>query len=84
MNQRTGLAATLSIFAAIGSFIATCAGHPLWGLVAAIVAIPLGVLGFVLAASPRVSGGILSIVAMVLGAVGAIFAVLGIAGVVLF
>ena len=84
MDQRTGIAATLSILAAIGSYIAVCAGHPGWGLLLAILAIPLGLVGLVMAASPRVSGGILSIVAMVLGVVAIVFAVLGIIGVAIF
>ena len=84
MDQRTGVAATLSILAAIGSYIAVCAGHPGWGLLLAVISIPLGLVGLVMAASPRVSGGILSIVAMVLGLLGVVVALLGVIGVVVF
>lgn len=80
MDQRTGIAAALSIIAAIGSYVLTCTGSPLWGLLAAMVSIPLGIVGFVIAASPKVSGGILSIVAIVVGALGAIVAILGLIG----
>ena len=84
MDQKTGTAAVLAIIAAIGSFVATFTGHPLWGMFAAIIAIPLGLLGMAMAASPRVSGGIISIFSIVLGVVGALVAVLGLVGVILF
>ena len=84
MDQRTGVAATLSILAAIGSYIAVCAGHPGWGLLLAVLSVPLGLVGLIMAASPRVSGGIMSIVAMVLGIVGIVVALLGVVGVVIF
>ena len=84
MDQRTGTAATVSIIAAIGSYVATCTGHPIWGLVAAIVAIPAGAIGLLMSASPRIKGGIMSIVAMVLGVVGLVVAILGMAGAIVF
>lgn len=82
-EQRTGLAALVSIIAAVGSYITTCTGHPIWGLVLALVSVPLGVLGLVMAASPRVSGGMMSIAAIVLGAIGLVVAILGILGVMI-
>lgn len=83
-RQRTGLAATLSIVASVGSYVLTCSGHPIWALVAAIVSIPLGIVGFVMAASPKVGGGILSIASILLGVVAAIVAILGMVGVMVF
>ncbi len=83
-KQVVGTAATISIIAALGSFALTCTGHPIWGLVAAIVAEPAGLFGFVRAASPRVRGGIISIVAMILGAIAAVVAILGIMGYIAF
>jgi hypothetical protein len=74
MASKTGPSALLAILAAIGSYVLTFSGRPVLGLVIALLALPLGVIGLVMAASPRVSGGILSIVAIVL----AVFA-LGIA-----
>lgn len=82
MDQKTGGAATISIILAVGSFILTCTGHPIWGLIAAIFAVPAGLLGLTLSASPKVSGGILSIIAIILAALGIVVAVLGILGVI--
>lgn len=84
MDQRTGTTATLAIIAAIACYVLSCAGHPLFGLLAAILSIPLGVIGLIMAASPRVSGGIISIVAIVLGVIGLVVAILGIIGVIVF
>lgn len=67
MNQRTGTFATLAIIAAIVSYFLTFSGHTVIGVLAALVSIPLGIGGFVMAASPRVSGGILSIIAILAG-----------------
>ena len=82
--QKVGTAATLAIIAAIGSFILTCTGHPIWGLVVALLAEPLGLFGFFRAASPRVRGGFISIGAIILGAIAAVVAILGITKVVVF
>jgi hypothetical protein len=84
MEAKTGTAATLAIVAAVGSFILTCMGRPGVALLAALVSIPLGVVGLVMSVSPRVSGGILSIAAIALGALGLIAALLGIAGAIVF
>ncbi|MFP4145909.1 MAG: hypothetical protein ACOCTI_05445 [Phycisphaeraceae bacterium] len=81
MEQRTGIAAALAIIAAIASYVLTCTGSPGWGLLAAGVSVPLGLLGLVIAASPRVSGGILSLVAIVLGLIGILVSALGLIGV---
>ena len=67
MEQKTGTFATISIVAAIASYFLTFSGHTVYGVVAALISIPLAVGGFVMAASPRVSGGIISIIAIVLG-----------------
>jgi len=84
MNQKTGTFATLAIVAAVGSYIATFTGHPIVGLLAALASIPLGLLGLLMAASPKVGGGLLSIFSMVLGVCGLGVAVLGLVGVILF
>lgn len=65
--EKTSTMAIVSIVAAIGSFFMTFSGHQIAGLIAALVSIPCGIIGFVMAASPRVSGGILSIIAIFLG-----------------
>ena len=82
--QRTGTAATLAIVAALGGLIATFTGHPVWGLILALVAILLGAIGLVRAASPRVSGGILSIVAIIVAVLGLGVAGLGMVGTLVF
>ncbi|MGA6927000.1 MAG: hypothetical protein WBY88_15025 [Desulfosarcina sp.] len=84
MDQRTGTAATSSIIAAIGSYFLTFTGHPVWGLLAGIVALPLGIIGMVMAASPRVGGGILSLSAIVIGAIAILIGLLGVIGVIVF
>ncbi len=84
MDQKAGTSATVSILAAIGSYIITFTGHPVWGLIAGAVSIPLGVIGIIMAASPRVSGGFMSLLAIFLGVVATAVAILGIVGVILF
>lgn len=84
MQQNTGTAAVSAIVAAIISLIATFSAHPFWGLILALVAIVLGGIGLAMAASPRVSGGMLSIASMVLGIFGLGASVLGMIGVIVF
>ena len=72
MNARIGMAATLSIIAAIGSFFA----RPIPGFFLALLAIFLGIIGFVMAASPRVRGGMISIFSIIIGVIGVLGAVL--------
>ncbi len=67
MNQKTGTLATLAIIAALASYFLTFSGHKLFGILAGIISIPLGAGGFLMAASPRVSGGIMSIISILLG-----------------
>ena len=82
--QRTGTMAALAIVAALGGIIAVFSGHPVWGFIIELVAILLGVGGLLRAASPRVSGGILSIVAIVIALIGLGLAVLGMIGALVF
>jgi hypothetical protein len=83
-DQRSGTVAVIAILAAIGSYIATFTGHPIIGLVAAVASLPLGALGMALAISPRVGGGLISLGALILGAIGVVVAILGIIGVIIF
>lgn len=62
-------ASIFAIIAAIASFYFSSQGRELWGLLAALVAIAAGLLGGLRALSPRVSGGLLSIAAVVLGVI---------------
>jgi hypothetical protein len=84
MGQKTGTAAALSIIGAIICFILTFSGHPFWGFAVAILAIILGFIGLIAAASPRVSGGIISIVGMGIGAIGVVIGILGMIGAIIF
>jgi hypothetical protein len=84
IEQRTGTAATLAIIAAIGGFFLIFTGNPGWGLLAEVIAGLLGVIGLVMAASPRVSGGMLSIAAIVLAVFGLGISVLGLIGSIVF
>ena len=53
-------------------------------MIAGVVSIPLGVIGMILAASPRVGGGLISLLAIILGMAAIGIGVLGIVGVILF
>lgn len=79
-TQQTSAAATIAIIAAIIGWIVLFAAYPGWAFLLNIVAVVAGIFGLVLAASPRVSGGIASIIGIVLGAVGVILAIFGMAG----
>jgi hypothetical protein len=84
IEQKTGLIAILSIVSAIAAFFAIFSGSPILGLLLSLAAIPLGIFGVFRAASPRVSGGILSIFGIVLGGFGLLVAVLGVVGLIIF
>jgi hypothetical protein len=62
-----------SIVAAIAAFLSFKAGA-IFGLLLAIAAIVLGLLGLFLALSPRVRGGIVSVISIVAGLIGIIAA----------
>ena len=79
-NQKIGTVASASIILAIGSFFATCSGHPIWGMVLALLSLPAGGFGFMRAASPRIRGGFISLTAVVLGLIAVAVAVLGMLG----
>ncbi|SNB45230.1 hypothetical protein [Geobacter sp. DSM 9736] len=83
-EQKTGALATGAMIAAILGFVFTFAGHPFFGLFSALLSIPLGVMGLMMSASPRVGGGLLSIAALVLGVIAIGVAVLGGIGAVIF
>jgi hypothetical protein len=84
LRQKTGTAAIISIIAAIGSYYMSFTGSPIVGFLLALLAVPLGILGLVMAASPRVRGGLVSIAAIVLGGFGLITAVLAMIGLIIF
>lgn len=69
-------ASIVAIIAALGSFYLSSHHRQIIGFVVAIVAIAAGMIGGLRALSPRVSGGILSICAVVLGAIAIVFSLL--------
>lgn len=75
-GQTRSAASVLAIVAAIVSFFFSARGREFIGLFAAIVAIGAGLLGGLRALSPRVSGGLLSIAAVLLGAIAIIVALI--------
>jgi hypothetical protein len=66
----------IAIICAIGSFVLSARGDAMWGLFCAIIAIAGGLLGGLRALSPRVSGGLISILAIVLGVLGIVVAII--------
>ena len=83
-EQKTGALAAGAIIAAVLSFFLTFAGNPFWGLFSGLISIPLGIIGLMMAASPRVGGGLLSIAAIVMGVIAIGVAVLGGVGAMIF
>ena len=74
--QVRSTASIIAILCAIGSFVLSSRGSEFLALLAALVAIGAGLLGGLRALSPRVSGGILSIAAVLLGAIAIIVALI--------
>lgn len=83
-KQKVGGAAGAAVVLSVGSLLLTCTGHPFWSVIAAALSLPAGVIGFLMAASPRVRGGILSLASIALGAIALIIAILAAAGAIVF
>jgi len=75
-GQVKSAASIVAIIAAALSFYMSSQGRELVALLCALLAMGAGFLGFFRAASPRVSGGILSIVAVTLGAIAIVIALI--------
>jgi hypothetical protein len=71
---RVGSVAFIAMGAALFGLVATYAGHPVWGLVLAALAGPVGLVGLVRAISPEVRGGLLSSLGIALSVIGVIYA----------
>ena len=84
MDQKAGTAATIAIIAAIGSFVLTFTGSPVWGLIVAVLAIILGILGVIMSASPKIGGGLMSSFSVILGIFGVGISILVLVGIILF
>ena len=65
-----GTGAILAMIASLGSMFLSCSGRPMWGLILAILSVPFGLVGFIRAASPQISGGLASIFSILIGVVG--------------
>lgn len=83
-QQKKSTVSVLAIIGAIGGVVASLTGHPIWGLVIGIAAFVSGLLGLGLAASPRISGGLLSIAAICLSIIGLALSILVAVGIILF
>ncbi len=83
-DQKSGSVATIAIIAAIGSFVLTLTGHVVWGLIVALFTIVLGIIGIIISASPKIGGGLLSTLSIVLGVLDVGISVLGFIGVIIF
>ena len=68
------MASIVAICCALGSFYFTGKDTESLGFILAFVAIGAGLLGGIRALSPRIRGGILSIIAVLLGVIGLVFA----------
>ena len=75
-GQVKSAASIVAIIAAALSFYMSSQGREFIALLCALLAMGAGFLGFFRAASPRVSGGILSIVAVALGAIAIVIALI--------
>jgi hypothetical protein len=78
VDPAKSVASIVAIIAAIVSFYLSSRGSEGFALLAALVAIGAGFVGGMKALSPRVSGGILSIIAVVLGAIAVIVALIAV------
>jgi hypothetical protein len=74
--QIRSIVSVIAILAAIGSFVLSAKGHEMLALLCAIIAIGGGLLGGLRALSPRVSGGLISILAVGLGVIGIVVALI--------
>ena len=84
MEQHTGCAAIVSVLAAVGCYFSICGGRPVLAMLLAIISLPLGLVGLLMAAKPRVRGGFLSIVAIGLGLLGLVLSIIAAAGKLVF
>ncbi len=75
-TQIRSTASVVAIICALGSFYLSSHHHQLFGFIIALVAIGAGLVGGLRALSPKVSGGILSIIAVILGAIAIVYALL--------
>ena len=83
-TQTRGVAATIAIISAIGGIVASLAGHPFWGFLILLVAILAGIAGIAMSASPKVGGGLISLISVIIAVFGLGLSVLVMIGVIIF
>jgi hypothetical protein len=76
--QVRSTASVVAIICSLASFYLSGHHHQLFGIIAALVAIGAGLIGGLRALSPRVSGGILSIIAVALALIAILYAILAV------
>ncbi|MFW6324871.1 MAG: hypothetical protein ACOC0U_07390, partial [Desulfovibrionales bacterium] len=62
----------------------TFTGSPVLGLLISLVAIGAGTIGLIISVSPKIGGGLFSLLSILLGGLDLILSILGIIGVILF
>ena len=83
-GQETGVAAILAVFSAAAGLIIVFAGKPGLGLLFEISAAVLGIIGMVMAVSPRANREVMSIIAIAIAVFGIGVSVLGVIGSTIF
>jgi hypothetical protein len=66
----------IAIVSALGSFVLAAKGREMLALLCAVIAIGGGLLGGLRALSPRVSGGLISLLAIALGVIAVVVALI--------
>jgi hypothetical protein len=83
-GEETGVAAILAVFSAVAGLIIVFAGKPGLGLLFEISAAVLGIIGMVMAVSPRANREVMSIIAIAIAVFGIGVSVLGVIGSTIF
>lgn len=81
MERKAGLAGVIAVLLAVGAPVLLCTGNPVWALILALVALPLGVLGGFAAGSPKSRLAQISFAASLLAALIIVLSVLVILGI---
>ena len=84
IGEEAGVAALLALFSAVAGLIIVFAGKPGLGLLFEISAAVLGIIGVVMAVSPRANREIMSIIAIAIAVFGIGVSVLGVIGSTIF
>jgi hypothetical protein len=83
-GQETGLPALLAVVCAVAGLIIVYAGRPGLGLLFEVSAAVLGIIGVVMAVSPRANREVISLIAIAIAVFGIGVSVLGVIGSTIF